>query len=88
MKETHVTPVFTEELFTVSKTLKQSRCPSTGEWIKKIWHIYTIEYYSAITKNTFQSVLMRWINLEPTVQSEVSQKEKDNYCILTQVYGV
>ena len=80
--------MFTEELFTVSKTWKQSRCPSTGEWIKKIWHIYTIEYYSAITKNTFQSVLMRWINLEPTVQNEVSQKEKDNYCILTQVYGV
>ena len=80
--------MFIALLFTIAKKWKQTRCPSTGEWIKKIWHIYTIEYYSAITKNTFQSVLMRWINLEPTVQNEVSQKEKDNYCILTQVYGV
>ena len=51
-------------------------------------YIYTMEYYSAITKNTLESVLMRWINLEPTVQSEVSQKEKDKYCVLTQVYRV
>ena len=52
------------------------RCPSADEWIRKLWYIYTMEYYSAIKKNTFESVLMRWIKLEPIIQSEVSQKEK------------
>ena len=54
---------------------------------KKLWYIYTIEYYSAIKRHTFGSVLMRWMNLEPIIQSEVSQKEKDKYCILTHIYG-
>ena len=68
-------------------TWKQPRCPSTDEWIKKLWYIYTVEYYSAIKRNTFESVLTRWINLEPIIQSEVYQKRKINivfYCIYTE----
>ena len=56
--------------------MKQPRCPSADEWIRKLWYIYTMDYYSAIKKNTFESVLMRWMKLEPIIQSEVSQKEK------------
>ena len=59
--------------------MKNPPCPSTDEWIKKLWYIYTMEYYSAIKSNTFESVLIRWMNLEPIIQSEVSQKEKDKY---------
>ena len=79
--------MFTEALFTIARTWKQPRCPSTDEWIK-LWYIYTMEYYSAIKRNTFESVLMRWMNLEPIIQSEVSQKEKDKYRVLTQIYGI
>ena len=75
-------------LFTVARTWKQPRCPLTDEWIKKLWYIYTMEYYSAININAFESVLMRWMNLEPIIQSEVSQKEKDKYCILAHIYGI
>ena len=82
------TPMFTAALFTVARTWKQSRCPSTDEWIKKLWYIYTMEYYSAIKRNTFESVLMRWMNLEPIIQNEVSQKQKDKYCILAHIYGI
>jgi len=63
----------------------QPRCPSADEWIRKLWYIYTVEYYSAIKKNTFESVLMRWMELEPIIQSEVSQKEKHQYSILTHI---
>ena len=66
----------------------QPRCPSSDEWIKKLWYIYTMEYYSAIKRNTFESVLMRRMNLEPIIQSEVSQKEKDKYRILTHIYRI
>ena len=59
------TPVFTEALFTIARTWEPPRCPSTNEWIKKLWYIYTMEYYSAIKRNAFESVLMRWMNLEP-----------------------
>ena len=59
---------------------------STDEWINKLWYICTMDYYSAIKRNTFESVLMRWMNLEPIIQSEVSQKDK--YCILTHTYGI
>ena len=79
-------PLFIAALFSIARTWKQPRCPSTYEWIKKLWYIYTMEYYSAIKWNAFESVLMRWMNLEPIIQSEVSQKEKDNYCILTHIY--
>ena len=75
-------------LFTIAKTWKQPRCPSTDEWIKKLWCIYTMEYYSAIKKNAFESVLMRWMNLEIIIQIEVNQKEKDKYHILTHIYGI
>ena len=81
-------PLFTEALFTIARTWKQPRCPSTDEQIKKLWHIYTMEYYSAIKRNVFESVLMRWMNVEPIIQSEVSQKEKDKYRILTYIYGI
>ena len=66
--------------------MKPPRFPSTNEWIKKLWYIYTMEYYSAIKRNAFGSVLMRWMNLEPIIQSKVSQKEKDKYRILMQIY--
>ena len=70
------TPMFIAALFTVVRTWKQPRCPLTDEWIRKSWYIYTVKYYSAFKKNTFESVLMRWMKLEPIIQSEVSQKEK------------
>ena len=73
------TPMFIAALFTIAKTWKQPRCPLGDEWIRKLWYIYTIEYYLAIKKNTFESVLMRWMKLEPIIQSEISQKEKHQY---------
>ena len=82
------TPVFITALFTIARTWKQPRCPSADEWIRKQWYIYTMEYYSAIKKNTFDSVLMRWMKLEPVTQSEVSQKEKYQYSILMHIYGI
>ena len=80
-------PLFTEALFTIARTWKQPRSPSTDEWIKKLWYMYTVECYSAIKRNTFELVLMRCMNLEPIVPSEVSQKEKDKY-ILMHVYRI
>ena len=62
-------------LFMIARTWKQSRCPSADEWIRELWYIYTMEYYSAIKKNIFESVLMRCMKLEPIIQSEVSRKE-------------
>ena len=79
-------PLFTAALFTIARTWKQPRCPLTDERIEKLWYIYTVEYYSAIKKNTFEPVLMRWMNLESIIQSEVSQKEKDKYHILMHIY--
>ena len=58
------------------------------EWIKNLWYIYTMEYHSAIKRNTFESILLRWMSLEPFIQSEVSQKEKDKYCILMHIHGI
>ena len=81
-------PLFTAALLTTAGTWKQPRCPSTDEWIKKAWCIYTLEYYSAIKSNTFESVLMRWMNLEPIIQSELSQKVKDKYRILVYICGI
>ena len=75
--------MFTTALFTVASTWRQPRYSSADEWIRKQWYIYTMEYYSAIKQNTFESVLMRWMKLEPIIQSEVSQKEKHQYSILT-----
>ena len=81
------TPVFITALFTIATTWKQLRCPSAHEWIRKLWYIYIMEYYSAIKKNAFESVLMRW-KLEPIIQNEVSQKEKHQYSLLTHIYGI
>ena len=72
----------------IARTWKQPRCPSADEWIRKLWYIYTMEYYSAIKKNTFESVLMRGMKLEPIIQSEVSQKEKHQYSVLTHIHGI
>ena len=82
------TPMFIAALFIIARTWKQHRCPSAEEWIRKQWYIYTMEYYSAIKKNTFESVLMRWMKLEPIIQNEVSQKEKHQYSVLTHIYGI
>ena len=78
-------PLFFAALFTIAGTWKQPRCPSTDEWIKKLWYIHTMEYYSAIKRDASESVLMMWMNLEPIIQNEVSQKEKDKYRILTHI---
>ena len=80
--------MFIEALFKTARTWKQPRCSSTDEWIKKLWYIYTMEYYSATKRNDFESVLMRWMNLEPIIQREVSQKEKDKYHTLTHIHGI
>ena len=74
--------MFIAALYTIARMWKQSRCPLTDEWIKKLWYMCTMECYSAIKKNKFESVVVRWMNLEPVIQSEVSQKEKNKYCIL------
>ena len=78
--------MFITALFTIARTWKQPRCPPADEWIRKLWYIYTIEYYSTIKNNTFESVLMRWMKLKPNIQSEVSQKEKYQFSILTNIY--
>ena len=90
-KETRIerdtcTPMFIATLFIIARTWKQTRCPSADEWIRKLWYIYTMEYYPAIKKSAFESVLMRWMKLEPVIQSEISQKEKDKYCILAYIW--
>ena len=82
------TSMFIAALITIARTWNQPRCPSVDEWIIKLWYIYTMEYYSAIKKNIFESVLMRWMKLEPIIQSEVSQKEKHRYSILMHIYGI
>ena len=75
-------------LFTIARSWKQPRCPTADKQIRMLWYIYTMEYYSAIKKNAFESVLMRWMKLEPIIQSEVSQKEKQQYSILMHMYGI
>ena len=80
--------MFIEALITIARTWKQPGCPLTDEWIKKFWYIYTMEYYSAIKRNAFDLVLMRWMNLESIIKSEVSQKDKDKYSTLTHIYGI
>ena len=82
------TPMFITALFIIVRTWKQPRCPSADEWIRKLFYIYPMEYYSVIKKNIFESVLMRWMKLEPIIQSEVSQKEKYQYSVPTHIYGI
>ena len=73
---TYISPMFIAALFTVARTRKQPRCPSADEWIRKLWYVYTMEYYSALKKNEFESVLMKWMKPDLIIQSEVSQREK------------
>ena len=80
--------MFIAALFTIARIRKQPRCPSADEWIRKLWYGYTAEYYLTIKKNAFESVLMRWMNQEPVIQNEVSQKEKHQYSILMHIYGI
>ena len=70
--------MFISALFTIARTWKQPRCPLADEWIRKLWCIHTMECYSAIKKSAFESVLMRWMKLEPIIQSEVSRKKNTN----------
>ena len=88
LKETNVPKMFTATLFIIARTWKQPRCPSADEWTRKLWYIYTMEYYLAFKKNTFESVQMMGMKLKPIIQSEVSQKEKHQYSILTHIYGI
>ena len=80
--------MFIAALFTIARTWKQPRCPLADEWIRNLWHIYTKEYYPAIKKHAFESVLRRWMKLETIIQSEVSQKVKHQYSILMHIYGI
>ena len=80
--------MFIAALFTIARTLKQPRCPLAGKWIKNMWYICTMEYYSAIKENAFESVLMRRMKLAPIFQSELSQKQKHQYSILMHIYGI
>ena len=80
--------MFTEALFTIAWTWKQPKCPSTDEWIKKMWHIYTMEYYLDNDNLETELLVLRWMDLESVIQSEVSQKEKNKYHMLTRIYGI
>ena len=80
--------MFIAALFSLARTWKQPTCSLTDEWIKKMWHIYTMEYYSAIKRNETELFVVRWMDLESVIQSEVSQKEKNKYHMLTHIYGI
>ena len=80
--------MFIAALFTITRTWKKPKCLSTEEWIKKMCYIYTMEYYSAIKRNEIELFVVRWMDLETVIQSEASQKEKNKYCILTQICGI
>ena len=82
------TPMFIAALFTIARTWKQPTCPSSDKWVRKLGYVYTMEYYSAIKKNAFESVLMRWMKLEPIIQSEVRKKEKHQHSLFTHIYGI
>ena len=80
--------MFTATLFTIARPCEQPKCPSADEWIKKMWYIYTMEYYSAIKRNKIGSFVETWVDLETVIKSEVSYKEKNKYCILMHIYGI
>ena len=82
------TPVFIAALFTIARTWKQPKCPSTEEWIKKMWYVYTMEYYLAIKRNEIVPFAETWIDLETVIQSEVSQEEENKYGILSLICGI
>ena len=80
--------MFTAALFTIAKTWKQPKCPSTDDWIKKMWYIYTMEYYSAIKKNKIMPFAATWVELETLIWREVNQKEKDKYLMISLISGI
>ena len=80
--------MFITALFIIARTWKQPRCPSTDEWIRKLWYIYIMEYYSAIKKNTLESVLMRWMKLEPIIQSISKPERKTPIQYTMHIYGI
>ena len=80
--------MFIAALFTIARTWRQPKCPSTDEWIKKMWHIYTMAYYSAIKRYEIELFVVRWMDFASVIQSEVSQKEKNKYSMLTHIYGI
>ena len=80
--------MFTAALLTIARTWKQPKCPSTDEWIKKMWHIYTVEYYSTIKRNKIELFVVRWMDLESVILSEVHQKEKDKYRMISLICGI
>ena len=80
--------MFIAALFTIAKTRKQPKCPSVEGWIKKVWYIYTMEYYSAIKRNEIGSFVEMWMDLETIILSEISQKEKNKHQILTHICGI
>ena len=82
------TKMFIAALFTIARTWKQPKCLLTDEWIKKMWHIYTMEYYSAIKRNKTKLFVVRWMDLDSVIQSEVSQKEKNKHGMLRHIYGI
>ena len=82
------TPMFIAALFTIARTGNQPKCPSTDEWIKEMWYIYTMEYYSAIKRSKIGSFIEMWMDLESVIQSEVSQKKKNKHCILMHICGI
>ena len=86
-KET-CTPMFIAALLTIARSWKQPQCPSTDKWIKKMWYIYTMEYYSTIKKSKIGSFVETWMDLQTVIQSEVSQKEKNKYRILMHICGM
>ena len=80
--------MFIAALYIIARTWKQPKCPSTDEWIKKMWHIYKMEYYSVMKRNEIELFVVRWMDPETVIQSEVSQKEKNKYLMLTHIYGM
>ena len=82
------TAMFIAVLFTIARTWKQPKCPSTDEWMKKMWHIYTMGYYLAIKRNEIELFVVRWMDIESVIQCEGSQKEKNKYHMLTHIYGI
>ena len=82
------TKMFISALFTIARTWKQPKCPSSDEWVKKMWHIYTMEYYLAKKRNETELFVVRWMELESVIQSDVSQREKNKYSMLTYIYEI
>ena len=80
--------MFIAALFTIARIWKQPRCPSADKWIRNLWYIYRMEYYSAVKKNAFKFIIMRWMKWEPIIQSEVSQKVKHQYCMLMHIWNL